>query len=63
MYPDHTFSYLEDLDGYGGYRLVIDGKYADNWFYEDMIWGTDPIDLEYMCEEIDWFLKKASENG
>lgn len=56
LYPDHTFSYIEDIDGYGGYRMIIDDKYTDIWLYEHMLYGTDVHDLEYIREEIDWYL-------
>lgn len=59
LYPDHTFSYIGDTDGYGGYRMVIDGKYTDIWLYEHMLYGTDVHDLEYIREEIDWYLKEG----
>ena len=56
LYPDHTFSHTWDDDGYGEVELIIDDKYTGIWLYEHMLSGTDAHDLEYMREEIDWYL-------
>ena len=62
LYPEHEFSHTLDDDGYGEIELIIDEKYTGIWLYEYMFYGTDPKDLKYIREEIDWYLNNDVKN-
>lgn len=61
IYPNHTFVPVWDEEwDPNEIRLVIDDLYANIWMDQQVWFEDDPIDLEWLQEEIDWYFKRNS---
>lgn len=54
LYPDHAFipAWYDDWDD-TEFQLDIDHQYTNIWMDNGVWFGDDPIDLEWLKEEID----------
>ena len=59
LYPNHTFVPVQDEErDPNEIQLIIDDLYASVWM-DEYIWFEDnPIDFEWLKEEINYYLKE-----
>lgn len=59
LYPNHTFVPVWDEEWDSNeIQLIIDDLYASIWMDEHIWFEDNPNDLEWLKEEIDYYLKE-----